>query len=110
MFADNAKLVMIGLLKGRAAIGRHFDMLEIRDDRKITEMLNIRFSKGKCKVFHLGVISPMYQYRHGTTGHKAVLQKRTDPQSSSMPTLCSSQDYLKLNHMAKSIVLLLFYN
>lgn len=58
---DNAKLGrMIGTLEGRAAIHRHIEMLEIWADRKLTKMLNIMFSKGKCQVLRLGVNSPMY--------------------------------------------------
>lgn len=72
MLMDNAKFGgVIGTLEGRAAFRRHVHILEIWSYRKLTKMLNIKFSKGKCKVLHLGVNSPMHQYRLGATDQKA---------------------------------------
>jgi len=65
------------VLEGRTAIHRHVNMLEIGADKKVRKMLNIKFRIGKCKVLHLGVSSPMYLYRLGAAGQKAVLEKRT---------------------------------
>lgn len=62
------------MLEGKAAIHRRFDVdvLEIWADRKLTKVLNVEFSKGKCKVLHLVGNSPIYQHELWATGKKAL--------------------------------------
>lgn len=75
MIVDSGKLGRVtGMLEGKAAIHRHVDVdvLETRADRKLTKVLNVEFSKGKCKVLHLGVNSLTYQYEPGANGKKTL--------------------------------------
>lgn len=58
-------------LEGRGGIQRHLDRLE----RWVWVNL-MKFSKGKCKVLHLGQVNSKHKSRLGDNGLKAALGRR----------------------------------
>ena len=63
-FADNTKLSgAVDMLEGWDVIQTDLDKLE----RRACENL-VRFNKAKCKVLHLDMGKPLYQYRLGDEG------------------------------------------
>ncbi|GAB0195500.1 cAMP-dependent protein kinase inhibitor alpha [Grus japonensis] len=60
-FADDTKLCgVVNALEGRDAIQRDFDRLE-----RWAHANCMKFSKAKCKVLHVGRLSPKHDYRLG---------------------------------------------
>jgi len=54
-----------------AAIPRELNSLEKWADRNL-----VKFNKGKCKVLHLGRISPIHQYMLGATQLESSFAKK----------------------------------
>ena len=71
-FADDTKLSgAVGMQEGRDAIQGDFDRLEEWARANL-----MKFSKAKCKILHLDLGSPQYQYRL-VDELRGALQRRT---------------------------------